>query len=411
MNKSRNPIEPSFVFYGPHHTSLFKNPVRNILRGIRLPNKYEGIFDFMIGSGLDIYLSGRLVHSHGIRGVIESVIDSLELILWCLLNGISLRQVGLIFNKKGLQGKDIFFAIYYGNFTHENNELASKGAVLAEYLSDINCYKVVHLTHYVYNSVIGAENLRKFNPDLLLAENNLLINSKFYEKHFSSLPKNFYQLPFVPAKRFVTETPHEERINKIFATGTITYQMCDKEFIDFYGGNELQPLRRALYENANLYLDEMECRISDLNATRLTGARSTLAKRIYNRLFYKHPQFKYYGENIVSLYNNYKMFVVPEEICNLPGISFIEGMACGCVYFGIDDPMYTSIGMQPGIHYVTYDGTEEDLMVRVRHYQMRPEELKIISENGCQFATKTMSSQVVYGDFKSYLLKQTEGMI
>ena len=41
---------------------------------------------------------------------------------------------------------------------------------------------------------------------------------------------------------------------------------------------------------------------------------------------------EYYKFDIVKLFNGYQMFVCPEEICDLPGIGFIEGMACGCLY-------------------------------------------------------------------------------
>ena len=54
------------------------------------------------------------------------------------------------------------------------------------------------------------------------------------------------------------------------------------------------------------------------------------------------------------------MFVVPEEANDLPGIGFVEGMACGSAYIGLDDGMYKDIGLIPRKHYITYDGTLED---------------------------------------------------
>ena len=45
------------------------------------------------------------------------------------------------------------------------------------------------------------------------------------------------------------------------------------------------------------------------------------------------------------------------------GIGFVEGMACGSAYIGLDDPMYKDIGLIPGKHYIIY-GTLEDLKSR-----------------------------------------------
>ena len=93
------------------------------------------------------------------------------------------------------------------------------------------------------------------------------------------------------------------------------------------------------------------------------------------------------------------MFAVPEEICGLPAIGFVEGMACGSVYFGLDDPMYQNIGMNPGVHYVSYDGTVIDLMAKVNYYQAHPTELMNIGEAGSKFVLENLEPTVVYSKF------------
>ena len=49
-------------------------------------------------------------------------------------------------------------------------------------------------------------------------------------------------------------------------------------------------------------------------------------------------------------------------------LGFVEGMACGSAYIGLDDPMYKDIGLIPGKHYITYDGTLEDLKSKIAYY-------------------------------------------
>jgi hypothetical protein len=196
--------------------------------------------------------------------------------------------------------------------------------------------------------------------------------------------------------------PFKERINKIVATGSITYPMKDKNFIDFFGGNQLQPLRQDLYRDASKYTLEMDCIISDLSSTRNEEDEQSELKRKNNfiELFVnKHPTLNYYKKDIVSIYNSYMMFAVPEEICDLPAIGFVEGMACGCAFIGVDDPMYRDIGMIPGIHYITHDGTVEDLISKVRTYQHKKVELEIIANNGYAFAQKYLNPDKVYRDF------------
>ena len=114
-------------------------------------------------------------------------------------------------------------------------------------------------------------------------------------------------------------------------------------------------------------------------------------------------QRNYYNADIVQFFNSYRMFAVPEEICDLPGISFIEGMACGTAYFGLDNPMYRDIGMIPGVHYVAYDGTLEHLLERVAYYQQHADELEQIAEQGYQIAHTTLSSDKVYSMFLATL--------
>ena len=90
---------------------------------------------------------------------------------------------------------------------------------------------------------------------------------------------------------------------------------------------------------------------------------------------------------MVEKFNEYKMHIVGEEILGVPGIGFVEGMACGSAYIGLDSPMYRDLGLIPGVHYITYDGTKEGLRSTVEYYQ-KPEhqaELEQIAKTGCEF--------------------------
>jgi hypothetical protein len=282
-------------------------------------------------------------------------------------------------------------------------------------LADIPIYKVVHMTHYAYNPVMGNRNLLELKPDLLVAENNLGSNSSFFNTYFKTFTRKVDLLPYVPMPRFVSHAPFKDRSNKLVVTGSITYKMTDKEFVGYFGGNDLQPLRRTLYEQASQYVDEMNCLVVDLNDLEVpkpARPRDSLGKRLARRMVRlfrpvqpENAQQNYYRKNIVDTYNEHRMFAVPEEICDLPAIGFVEGMACGCAYFGLDNAMYRDLGMVPGVHYVAYDGTIADLMTKVRYYQLHSMELEGIAKKGCEFVKTHLSAEAVYGAFFEQLAR------
>jgi hypothetical protein len=277
-------------------------------------------------------------------------------------------------------------------------ELARRGAELAKYFASSKVKKIVHLTHYLYNPKVGADNLRALGPDLLVAENDLKANSKYFNRYFGDVAGAFYQLPYVAGARFDRRCTFGERVNKLGVTGSITYKLQDSEFTNFFGQGELQPMRRMLFEQRASIADQVDCLIYDLDESRRMLAEAELSgdtgKDVHAKI--NALQRAYYNTDIVEFFNRYTMFSVPEEICDLPGIGFIEGMACGTAYFGIDDPMYRAIGMIPGINYVAYDGTVSGLLEKITYYQVHSEELENIANLGYQFAHEAMSKNEVY---------------
>lgn len=386
--------------------------MRHLLRGESLPHKYEAFFDTLLKSGAEVSVSTALCRRKGWKGLIRYLLDPFALIYWVLGNKISLSKIGFVFSKAELRKLDVLFFMHYGNFTYEDAANAQRGSDLALALSDVDILKLGHFTHYAYQPVIGASNLRKLSVNLLVAENNLLSNSDFYRKYFSQLDADFWCLPFIAAERFKSHTPFRERSRKLVATGSITFKMTDPDFINFFQSDELQPLRRQIYEHADDHATEIDSMISDLNASR--GADKVKVDPLWRRLlrrFVPHPQHSYYRKNIVDVYNSYMMFTVPEEICNLPAIGVVEGMACGCAFFGLDSPMYRDLGMVPGVHYVAHDGTLEDLVERIRHYQQPSQlsELELIAERGCKLASEKFRAEVVYREFLDRLTDRVFG--
>jgi len=396
------------VIYQPHRGIWFKTPLRLLLRGKSVPNKYGPLFDYLVlAEDIKLSVSTSLIASSGFRGAFDAAFDAVHLCMWCVLNKVDLRRINLVFSRKQLRCNDLLLLMHYGNLTHEQTSFSAVEAKISRMLGEEKILKLVHMSHYMYRPGAGLQNLAHARADLFVAENDLSQNSPFFRTFFHSLTVPFYTLPYTPAPRFKRTRRFGDRINKLVATGSITYKLRDSEFTEFFQTDELQPMRRILYERSAHYADQIDCLISDLNATRqqesgLTSISRKL-KRLLTRLVGNDSQSTYYKKDIVSIYNSYAMFAVPEEICDLPGIGFVEGMACGAAYFGLDDPMYRDLGMLPGVHYVAYNGSPEDLIARIKAFQDDPVGLEQIANRGHDFVVRELGSPQVYGRLLNHI--------
>ena len=266
-------------------------------------------------------------------------------------NGIAKERIKIIKSASEIKEEDI--VILYNVFSSNFRGVA-----------EIDAFKAVSMLHF-HGKAGEDERITKANVNCLFNESNLSKTSEIYRKYYNlSLPWAVH--PFVFAKRFEVRKPFEKRKNMAFATGTITYKKHE-EFLETYGDPCDQPLRKQIKNNPDYFADTIYCTSSDYyednaakEVTKKDGKMVRLYKNLYNR-FLAGKQKKYYSFDMVEAFNDYKMCIVGEEILGVPGIGFVEGMACGCAYIGLDSPMYTDLGLIPGVHYITYDGTKEDL--------------------------------------------------
>jgi spore maturation protein CgeB len=102
----------------------------------------------------------------------------------------------------------------------------------------------------------------------------------------------------------------------------------------------------------------------------------------------------------VQKYNEYQMFIVPEETAGLPSVNAIEGMACGTAYIGLNHSMYKDIGLIPNKDYISYDGTIKDLIERIKYYKLNQTKLKNIAQRGCAKVRKLHTEEKILSTFK-----------
>lgn len=289
-------------------------------------------------------------------------------------NGIPLKSITVLKSEDEIRHDDI--VILYQLFGAQMDFKKRPDAFLA--------ISQLHFT------VTQAEVMRSLDPDLMYNESNMQKRFIAFDEYFGWFKKQYLVIPFVFAERFKVIKPFAERQNKAVSVGTVTYP---EYLVKYYGHNCLQPARKQVYDNAKELTPWVDCFNSDyLEDAKLSKSSkhdnkvTKVFKRLHDKFFVGH-QKKYYSFDMVEKFNDYKMCVVGEEIIGLPGIGFVEGMACGCAYIGQTVGYYEDYGMKEGVHYIGYDGTLEDLKEKISYYQQpeHQQELETIAKAGCDF--------------------------
>lgn len=292
-------------------------------------------------------------------------------------NGIDLRKITVIKHLKDIRPDDL--VILYNIMTDNYRGM-----------SDVHAFKSLSMLHF-HGHAEEEVLIKKTNIGCFFNESNLQENSELFRKYYH-INKPWVVHPFVFQERFKPIRPFSERKNKVFSTGTITYK-GHSEFMSVYGDPCDQPARKFVKDNPDFFKDTVDCYSSDyLEGSDVKPYLPSdnkivrLYKQIHNR-FHTGKQKAYFSFNMVEKFNEYKMCLVGEEVLGVPGIGYVEGMACGCAYIGLDSPMYRDLGLIPGIHYISYDGTKEGLKRIVEYYQQEEHqaELEQIAKTGCEY--------------------------
>jgi hypothetical protein len=98
--------------------------------------------------------------------------------IWALANKINPLRIKVITKASDIKNSDVLFTFLYLNFTCQNGNLSDHRLLLNNDFSKIAAIKVIHFSHFNYNSKYASQNLRLVNFDLIIAENNLLENSQ-----------------------------------------------------------------------------------------------------------------------------------------------------------------------------------------------------------------------------------------
>lgn len=344
------------------------------------PDEYE-VCNYITPDGFSLYTNGseKLLKILGKLAPVENR-------LTMRVNQIDSSKIKIIKDPSQLRKNDIIIAY------NVCGGLSS--------LKDIDCFKALSMLHF-HGKEGEADQIKNAGIDCLFNEVNLQKSSEIYRRYYD-LDLPWVVHPFVFAERFKNIKPFSERRNKCFSTGTITYK-THPEFLEVYGDPCDQPARKFVKDNPDFFKDTVDCYSSDYledNPGKTVNPNDNALVKIYKKIYNRThigKQKKYFSFNMVEKFNDYKMHLLGEEILGVPGIGFVEGMACGSAYIGLDSPMYRDYGLIPGVHYITYDGTKEGLKATVEYWE-RPEkqaELEQIAKRGCEFVRENFKGEKV----------------
>lgn len=313
-------------------------------------------------------------------------------------NGISNKSITILTKEEQIKKDDIL--IIYNYYTNQYSFTKRPECLIA-------------VSHIHFNTS-NADRMKLINPEIIYNEANFSHGSIIYDHFYNWFKKDFYVIPFVYSERFKNTKPFSQRQNKCFSTGTVTYM---HNITPFYGNPCAQPTRKQIMSHKDELINYVDC----YNCDYLENTEDGLLKgnnyfsRLYNNIYAKlfsGRQKKYFSFNMVERFNDYKMCLIGEEIMGIPGVGFVEGMACGCAFIGQNKGFYEDYGMVEGVHYIGYDGSIKDLKNKIEYYQMseHQEELEKIAKCGCDFVRNNFCGDKVAKKLIDHILRKNEVM-
>ena len=378
------------VFINLHNNGKMVKVLEKYLFKISVSKKHRYLLDYLLENNIPVcnYISKNTGYSVELLNKICLPFYPLRLVeakIILKMDGIDTRKIKTLYRTSDIQSDDI--VILY--------------CLKDEWIDmdKVNAFKVVSLLHASCTSNM-AELIRKANIQCFYNEADLRKMCTLFQRHYEDLRQPIIVIPFVFEERFQKKKVFRERLNKAIAIGTIAYR-TDKEFMDEYGGGCYQPLRKMLRDQAAEMPDYYDCVIDDYGENEIEKVvedKDSLPMKLYKKIWNKKhigQQKRYFSFDMVEKLNQYKMCIVGEEIIGVPGIGFVEAMACGCAYIGCTKYDYKSYGMEENIHYIGYDGSLEDLKRKIDFYQQHETELEQIANNGNEFCRKNFNRNAV----------------
>lgn len=365
--------------------------------GLTVDSYFKKKFD----SKKKLYLIQNLINNNKIKNQLKTIFfinrkkliilylfQIIKLYFWAYLNNLKLANIRFTSNTKKLRDNTIFYA----------NARSALKYNPALFLKKTKCIKLFNLSHLEVETKLISKNAQLIGVDFFVFENNLYKNSKYFRHFYPYYKKDTLVLPHVFNSRFKKYIKFSDRKKLCFASGRVIMfnekkDFNYKDFINYYKINYQHKIRYEIYKNKENLKDYINSYIS-FKDSRENNSRKKISEIKEN----------YYSKfDIVEMYNSHKMFIAPEGINDTPAVGFVEGMACGAALFAIDNNMYSDLGLIKNFHYVSYDGSINDLVKKIIYFQNNDSELEKIASNGYEFAINNFNQEKVSMEFINFL--------
>jgi len=385
-----------FVLLNPHISDFISEPLAFKFVKRRALKKYG----YLIDEAVAAWGSVDVLADAGASGLVpvkyynmlplfaRKIITRLEIKYWIRRNNYG-DKVKVHFSAATLPDKSTLVLFAYKNYKNP--------ASLIKTCSHFN-KNIVHLSHYHGDTKLQSDTLRQIRNVYLAADADVA-DAILFKKFFSWYQRKIVLFTFDVAARFKKNVPIGQRKPMAVATGTFHYikeaveEGTNKTLVDFYestGARAMHPLRRTLYENKDLYTNEITCLCSPYIEKKVNVFSSLLPQQLFA------AQKKYFSFDIVEKYNEYRFAIVGEEYYNgLPGIGAFEAMACGTVLLAYPE-CYKGTGLMEGVHYIGHDNELKQIQSLINTEKEHIDKLEHISENAVKWVADNMQAKNIF---------------
>lgn len=344
------------TYYNSHVDDFLAEPLQFRLLKRRALKKYGFLLDEARGSGMSVRVlvdgtaSGLIPETlfHRLPRWLRQLVARLEFLLWKRINGFGDEVQRVAIPKAPVA--DVLLAFSYkaatGRFQLRETTLQQYRAV------------VFHLSHYFLDTAEKAAHIRRL-PNAYLAGDSDITDIEYFQRYFGWYDKPFLVLPFAVGARFTNRQPWLTRDARAVATGSfhdLRLEQPARKYADFMvatGATTYHPVRLALYQAADRLAPWVNCKVSPYRQY----GRGRLSRLLAH---FRVAQKQYFAINIVDLYNQHRYAIVGEELSGFPALGAFEAMVCGCVLIA-QPQYYIGLGLEPGVHFLPYDGSAERL--------------------------------------------------
>ena len=236
------------IFANLHGNEFLLKTLNKIIFKQSVAIKHKYLLDYLLQSDefeVCTYLNDKsfsMSYSHA--GIIPKWLVKLEHKYCLKKNGIPSNKITILTKEEQIMKDDIL--IMYNYYTNQYDFKKRPDCLIA-------------ISHIHFNTS-NADKMRAIDPDVLYNEANFSHGAIIFDKFYSWFNKKFEVIPFVFADRFQNVKPFNERQNKCFSTGTVTYM---HNITPYYGDPCAQPARKQIMTHKEKLLPFVDCYNSD----------------------------------------------------------------------------------------------------------------------------------------------------